>query len=266
MVTVAEAPESVAGAARAELAAMALRQARLDCAAYLATGGVFVVVTTSQGEGPWLPPWLPLHEEDCRKAERYVCEADRANFIAGRQLLAGLVQGGREMPRLQISPSGKPLPVRGIHFNLSHSERMVAIALTRTGPLGVDIETAARFARHATFADRICHPDEKAWVHAATDPQTALLRRLEVWTRKEAFLKATGAGMGFDAVRVSTLAPLAAFDPAATVGYALRSYVAPGGTWLLSVAHQSRLAPRLVLLDGAAVRFVQIGAPCAATI
>ena len=253
MVTVAETRASSAGAPSAEFAAMALRQARLDCATCLATGGVFVVVTTSQGDAPWLPA-LPLHDDDCRRAERYVYESDRANFIAGRRLLACLVQGGREIPRLQLSPSGKPLPVRGIHFNLTHSERTVAIALTRTGPLGADIETAAHFARHASFADRICHPDEKAWVHAAADPQTALRRRLEVWTRKEAFLKATGAGMGFDAVRVSTLAPLAAFDPAATFGYALRSYVGPGGAWLLSVAHQSRLAPRLVLLNGAGAR------------
>lgn len=250
MVTVAETRASVAGAVRAEFAAMALPQARLDCATCLAMGGVFIVVTTSQNNGLRLPPW-PLHEEECRKAERYVREVDRANFIAGRQLLACLVQGGHQMPPVQLGPLGKPLPVRGIHFNISHSERTVAIALTRTGPLGVDVETAARFELQPTFADRIFHPAEKAWVQAAVNPQTALLRRLEVWVRKEAFLKATGTGIGLDAVRVSTLAPLVAFDPDATAGYALRSYAGPGLAWLLGIAHQSRLAPRLVLLDAA---------------
>ncbi len=250
MVKFAEARSSAAGVVRANIAVMALQQARLDCATCLAMGGVFIVVTTSQNDGSGLPP-SPLHEEECRKAERYIREVDRANFVAGRQLLACLVQGGNQMPPLQLSPSGKPLPVRGIHFNLSHSERTVAIALTRTGPLGVDVETAARFELEPTFADRIFHPAEKAWVQAAANPQTALLRRLEVWVRKEAFLKATGAGVGLDAVRVSTLAPLVAFDPDATAGYALRSYAGPGLTWLLGVAHQSRLAPRLVLLDAA---------------
>ncbi len=236
---------SIATLALPDALKQSLRQARLDCARCLAGGGVFVVA----GPSPALTDALPqdwLHEDDRRRAERYQRPDDRTNFIAGRRLLAGLLQQGRALPPLDAEPSGKPLPVRGIHFNLSHSGTWVAVALSRSGALGVDIESRAGFEPFAAVSDRISHPEERAWVHATGSAREMLMRRLEVWTRKEALLKAAGEGLGFDAVHWSSLPAKA--SAGSRPQYSVRTFTGPRDAWVLSVAYRCAHDPWLAVL------------------
>lgn len=81
--------------------------------------------------------------------------------------------------------------------SLSHADRRaVAIAVTTTGPVGVDLEPASRSAVMPQVADWISHPRDDGLDRPGTAAHNAAL--LELWVRKEAFLKAAGIGLSRD--------------------------------------------------------------------
>jgi len=88
-------------------------------------------------------------------------------------------------------PGGKPrLHGDELQFNLSHSERVALLAVTRALPVGVDIQAPHPAVSKPWFARRICTPREyENWL---SDPRPEHLLRL--WARKEAALKALGEG------------------------------------------------------------------------
>jgi 4'-phosphopantetheinyl transferase len=88
-------------------------------------------------------------------------------------------------------PSGKPR-LRGeeLQFNLSHSERLALLAVSRALPVGIDVQAPHPAVSKPWFAKRICTPRE--YEHWLSDPRPELLLRL--WARKEATLKARGEG------------------------------------------------------------------------
>src|SRR5690606_17107098 len=73
--------------------------------------------------------------------------------------------------------------------SLSHAEGLVAIAASRTGPVGIDIEPASRTADMVEIAGRVCHPRELAALEALPRPERER-ELLSLWVRKEALLKA----------------------------------------------------------------------------
>jgi 4'-phosphopantetheinyl transferase len=89
------------------------------------------------------------------------------------------------------SPSGKPRLRRDeLQFNLSHSERLALLAVSRALPVGIDVQAPHPAVSKPWFAKRICAPREyERWL---SDPRPELLLRL--WARKEATLKARGEG------------------------------------------------------------------------
>lgn len=133
-----------------------------------------------------------------------------ARLLRGRGLLrlvlAELLGCPAGEVQLAVAHGGRPGVVGGgPSFNLSHSGRWLALAVAvpRGGQpaaaVGVDVEhgpalgessLAHRFGddvQRAVFTEA-----ERAWVGAAPDPGAAALR---LWTRKEAALKAVGAGL-----------------------------------------------------------------------
>jgi 4'-phosphopantetheinyl transferase len=88
-------------------------------------------------------------------------------------------------------PGGKPrLHGDELQFNLSHSEQLALLAVTRGLAVGVDVQAPHPAASKPWFAKRICTPREyERWL---SDPRPEHLLRL--WARKEATLKARGEG------------------------------------------------------------------------
>ena len=92
-------------------------------------------------------------------------------------------------------PHGKPvLRHPELHVSLSSTEGLVAVAVTDAGPVGVDVELETRLG-FAGFADVALAPGE---------PDT---RRGRTWTRKEAWLKATGTGLAVDPRTIDVSVP-----------------------------------------------------------
>lgn len=107
--------------------------------------------------------------------------------------------------RFVTSAHGKPglsaaFGVHGIHFNVAHTSRLVAMAIGRHEMLGIDVETVNRRAP-LSVAPRYFTQDE-ADALAALPVDEQFPRFFALWTLKESWLKATGAGFagGLDSV------------------------------------------------------------------
>lgn len=107
-----------------------------------------------------------------------------------------IVEDGSGAPRLANNPWG-------IHFNLSHSRDWVLVALGRV-PVGIDIEcNEAEVDRHA-IAGVCFHPSEQQYL-ARLEGDAGREAFFDIWTRKEAYLKGIGIGLGTDPASFSTL-------------------------------------------------------------
>ena len=81
-----------------------------------------------------------------------------------------------------------------MQFNLTHSGEMAAIALTLDCPLGLDLEAHRPLLDLANIANQFFCIEEAAEV-LALPPGERELAFFRCWTRKEAYLKATGEGL-----------------------------------------------------------------------
>jgi 4'-phosphopantetheinyl transferase len=111
-----------------------------------------------------------------------------------------------------------PSDARGLRFNLSHTSGMVACAVTRELDIGVDVENRARRLRHRDLAERFFGEAEVEALRALA-PEARARRFLELWTLKEAYLKARGCGIsiplrGFQFQLSDSAPPRIRFDPA----------------------------------------------------
>lgn len=156
-----------------------------------------------------------LSPDERQRAAKYRFEAPRRQFISSRSALRSILShyvrkpanklvfrlGTLGKPRLH--PSGwKPL-----HFNLSHSRQVALIAVTRCAEIGVDVERVRELASRDNLAKRYFHKSEVAALLGLPAEQRAEAF-FSAWTRKEAFLKATGKGISFGIDRVAvTLKP-----------------------------------------------------------
>ena len=86
-----------------------------------------------------------------------------------------------------------------LRVSLSRSRRVVALALSRVGPLGIDVELCEETAFDG-FGSVALHPDERQHTPGSLAATTA-------WVRKEASLKALGVGLRVDATTFATPVP-----------------------------------------------------------
>lgn len=139
-----------------------------------------------------------LSAEETRRAASFRFPEDAAHWIscraALRRILAGLTGVAADELRFEAGPHGKPrLTGCGseVHFNLSHCRDLALVATGINGPLGIDVEPIDRAGGLAGCEKTFCHPDEIAELPEGADRS---LRLLEIWTAKEAILKASGTG------------------------------------------------------------------------
>ncbi len=135
------------------------------------------------------------------RAGRFVQERDRIRFVSGRwrmrEILADIVGTSAAALPLAEGLNGKPVLSEGPVFNLSHAAGLAALAVTadRSVLLGVDIEGARPVG--AGLARLAFAPEERAALQAL-DPSARDWAFFLGWTRKEAVVKASGAGLRAD--------------------------------------------------------------------
>ncbi|WP_188261726.1 4'-phosphopantetheinyl transferase family protein [Azospirillum tabaci] len=141
-----------------------------------------------------------LSPDEAARAARFATEALRTRCALRRGLLRHLLGRvlGRDPATLAFAygPMGKPALPGGPAFNLADCKDhvLIAIAPVETVELGVDVERLRSVPDAAGIAERFFAPEERDAFAALPD---ALRDEafLNGWTRKEAFIKATGQGL-----------------------------------------------------------------------
>jgi 4'-phosphopantetheinyl transferase len=125
-----------------------------------------------------------------------------------RALLAAYLQVAPASVRLDAGAFGRPRLAAvhshagGLHFNWSHSGDQALFAVARGVEPGVDLERLRPRPRALAIAQRYFSADEAAALEAL-DPARRDAAFLQLWTAKEAVLKATGRGIAFGLHRLS---------------------------------------------------------------
>jgi 4'-phosphopantetheinyl transferase len=144
-----------------------------------------------------------LSSDEIARAERFHFARDRTSFITARGLLRTLLGRYLSLPpgqvRFQYYPHGKPaldpdIANADLRFNLAHSHGLAVYAFGRGRELGVDVEQIRPEMAKERIAERFFSPVEVAALQAlplAVREEAFFL----CWTRKEAYLKATGRGL-----------------------------------------------------------------------
>lgn len=150
-----------------------------------------------------LPPGLKLlpDENECKK--RYKFLRDQQAYALGRLLVKWLLLPVVSTELFSFRAQGKPFLLGSAEFNLSHSGGFLALLLSRKGEVGVDIELDSRIDNHEDLHKIVCHPNEREWIQMQ-DPAQRSAAFMKCWSRKEAFLKATGQGILEDLTAVDT--------------------------------------------------------------
>src|ERR1700722_16057106 len=144
-------------------------------------------------------------------ASRYRLEQAQVHFSVGRACLRTLLGNLSGPDPLSIAittgvhgkPESQNLNGHRLAFNVAHSKDTIIIALSRNGPVGVDVEYFDRPTDIMDVAKHNFTETEIKSLEAITDPETRHTTFYRYWTRKEAVLKADGRGL---------IASLASFD------------------------------------------------------
>jgi 4'-phosphopantetheinyl transferase len=188
--------------------------------------------------------WIHVYRADLRALSAHACfsllddgekqraagisnGAARREFVKTRALLRLLLSRytGTAAHGLQLSygRSGKPtlLGHPRVHFNVAHSGDMALVAIS-SSEVGIDLERVAAGIDLLGVAESVFSRDEIESL-IATPQQQRPDHFFSVWTRKEAYLKATGQGFSSELQEISALSPAGAIEnrTSARVWYAL---------------------------------------------
>ncbi|MBV1893979.1 MAG: 4'-phosphopantetheinyl transferase superfamily protein [Ilumatobacteraceae bacterium] len=158
--------------------------------------------------GPLDPSWVAaneviLSEEERGRHRRYRRASDRDLFLAAHAVVRHVLSRYASIPpgewvfetnqygRPEIANLGVP---RGLRFNLSHTDGMIALIVHDEVDTGVDVERVGRLDDLHSVSKTVFADSERSDFLALSEAdQTERFYRL--WTLKEAFIKAKGMGL-----------------------------------------------------------------------
>jgi 4'-phosphopantetheinyl transferase len=148
--------------------------------------------------------WETLSPEERARAGRFRFEEDCRAYVAAHGLTRALLSEVGGLPpgawRFVTGRAGKPevdpaLGLAWLRFNLTHTRSLVACAVAAEDDIGADVEDLGRRPVDPGVAERHFAPEEVALL-AGLPPERWQETFLRIWTLKEAFVKATGDGLG----------------------------------------------------------------------
>ena len=145
-----------------------------------------------------------LQDEETRRFVRLRADRHKHQLLLGQFMVRKLLSEYHS----EVAPAswslvkngyGKPALNRSVHsiplsFNLSHSQERLVVAVARSESLGVDIEFCSRERRFTRIANRFFSSLEVEGLTAVTQKQKQE-RFYQLWTLKEAYIKARGLGL-----------------------------------------------------------------------
>ena len=187
-----------------------------------------------------------LSEDELVRRDRFVFAEDRRAFTAAHALLRTVLSRYGPLPpeawRFETTPHGKPFlaPVQAgnppLNFNLSHTRDVVACAVAVDARLGIDVQESGRPADVTSIAKRHFTAIERQLL-TGCPPEEVEVRFAEIWTLKEAYIKAVGLGLSL---------PLDSFgfslDEASALTFVCPADASRWQFWLAALSSTTRLA------------------------
>ncbi|KNE75179.1 4-phosphopantetheinyl transferase (plasmid) [Candidatus Burkholderia crenata] len=140
------------------------------------------------------------------RADGFRFQRDRMRYIVTRCAIRSVLSRYTDHPpaawSFMADAFGRPCLVKnesaitGLTFNITHTSLMIVIALSRSDTVGVDAESRERSAP-SEVAERFFAASENNALSQLTFEQAAF-RFFELWTLKEAYLKAIGVGLSVE--------------------------------------------------------------------
>jgi 4'-phosphopantetheinyl transferase len=147
-----------------------------------------------------------LSDEERSRCSRLLHEWDRRDFAVAHALLRQSLSACGTLPphewTFTAAAYGKPLLTRDqqererLSFNLAHTRGLVACCVARDVDVGIDVEAIGRSIDIEGIAERFFSPIETADLARCPQPLRAT-RFTELWTLKEAYIKARGDGLSY---------------------------------------------------------------------
>jgi len=144
-----------------------------------------------------------LSGDEQARAERFYFERDRRRFIVAhgvlRAILGRYLGIGPGQVQFRYGHRGKPylskrFSSHTLEFNVAHSHELALYAITRSRQIGVDLEYVRPMPDIEQIAASFFSARENAVLHSLPKNQKSEAF-YNCWTRKEAYLKATGEGL-----------------------------------------------------------------------
>ena len=141
-----------------------------------------------------------LDAAEQERASRFKVSSARDQFVVAhgflRIALGRYLQAEPRDLRFHTAEHGKPglAGNQDLHFNLSHTDDAVIIAVTRAGQVGVDVERVRENLDPQELADRFFSRQESEWLRSQPAPER-FSSFFACWTAKEAYIKACGGGL-----------------------------------------------------------------------
>lgn len=146
-----------------------------------------------------------LRDDERERAARFLFERDRTAYTAARGTLRTLLGAylGRRPEELELGYGTKGKPYLSgpqsqgaapLCFNVSHSGELALLAFVRGREIGVDIERRRDLRDLLSLAQTSFSPSEYAEL-CRLPPRDHAAAFFACWSRKEAFIKATGEGV-----------------------------------------------------------------------
>lgn len=145
-----------------------------------------------------------LSPDEMQRLDRLLTPELKHQFVVTRRSIRTLLSAcfPTVSPRdwlFERNPWGRPQVLNPeakgrVSFNIAHTNGRILIALSGSGEVGVDVEKTTRKVRAAALAERYFSDTEAAQLLAL--PRALQRQRfLDLWTLKEAYIKACGMGL-----------------------------------------------------------------------
>ena len=127
---------------------------------------------------------------ECLLRSKYLSDAEKLSFgkyqneNVKKEKIASLILKNKYIGQYRLNEFGKPISDHK-HFNISHSHGYIALVIDEVD-VGLDIEKIRE--ADSDLRNYISNDEEKKYIHDDTS-------FFEVWTNKEALVKATGNGI-----------------------------------------------------------------------
>jgi 4'-phosphopantetheinyl transferase len=162
---------------------------------------VWTARTLQEEDRPLFESWLsPDEAERCR---RYLRQGDQDLFLLAHAFLRHPLSRYADVApnewRFEKGEHGRP-ELAGpfldlaLRFNLSHTPGLVALIITNAGDAGIDVENRTSTRNPAQLARQVFSKSEQDSLRGL-EKEDLRTRFYEIWTLKDAYIKARGMGL-----------------------------------------------------------------------